>query len=283
MMNESIEQGIESPKIVQTSASSPEDEREVIIKVRGLRNQFGTQVVHNKLDLDVYKGDILGVVGGSGTGKSVLLRSIVGLITPAEGEITVFGKTLSELSAVERENVDRQMGVLFQRGALYSSLTVKENIAFPLIEQLGMPRAEAEDLALMKIFLVGLAAVAADRYPSELSGGMIKRAALARSLVLDPAILFLDEPTAGLDPIGAAKFDELIVTLREALGLTIFLVTHDMDTLYTACDKIAVLSDKRVLISAPIEEVKKVDNEWIQEYFNGPRGRAAYSSHNLKI
>ena len=168
-MNESIEQGIESPKIVQTSASSAEDEREVMIKVRGLRNQFGTQVVHNKLDLDVYKGDILGVVGGSGTGKSVLLRSIVGLITPTEGEITVFGKTLSELSAIERENVDRQMGVLFQRGALYSSLTVKENIAFPLIEQLGMPRAEAEDLALMKIFLVGLAAVAADRYPSELS------------------------------------------------------------------------------------------------------------------
>jgi phospholipid/cholesterol/gamma-HCH transport system ATP-binding protein len=256
-------------------------EREVVIKVRGLRNQFGSHVVHEQLDLDVYKGDILGVVGGSGTGKSVLLRSIVGLLTPAAGEVTVFGKTLSLLSDKEREQVDRQMGVLFQQGALYSSLTVKENIAFPLIEQLGMPRAEAEDLALMKIFLVGLAAVAADRYPSELSGGMIKRAALARSLALDPAILFLDEPTAGLDPIGAAKFDELIMTLRDALGLTIFLVTHDMDTLYTACDKIAVLSDKKVLISAPIEEVKKVDNAWIQEYFNGPRGRAAYTSHTL--
>ncbi|AVL71277.1 MULTISPECIES: ABC transporter ATP-binding protein [Oligella] len=255
------------------------DEPEIVIRVRGLRNQFGSHVVHDNLDLDVYKGDILGVVGGSGTGKSVLLRSIVGLITPAAGEVTVFGKTLSELSDKERDSVDRQMGVLFQQGALYSSLTVKENIAFPLIEQLGMSRPEAEDLALMKIFLVGLSAVAADRYPSELSGGMIKRAALARSLALDPAILFLDEPTAGLDPISAANFDELIMTLRDALGLTIFLVTHDMDTLYTACDKIAVLSDKKVLISAPIEEVKKVDNEWIQEYFNGPRGRAAYSSH----
>lgn len=277
-MSETVEQYIEQP-----TSLSPKDEREVIIKVRGLRNQFGTHVVHDQLDLDVYRGDILGVVGGSGTGKSVLLRSIVGLITPAAGEVTVFGKTLSALSSSERELVDRQMGVLFQQGALYSSLTVKENIAFPLIEQLGMPRAEAEDLALMKIFLVGLAAVAADRYPSELSGGMIKRAALARSLTLDPAILFLDEPTAGLDPIGAANFDELIVTLRDALGLTIFLVTHDMDTLYTACDKIAVLSDKKVLISAPIEEVKKVDNEWIQEYFNGPRGRAAYTSHHLTI
>ncbi|WP_432784912.1 putative ribonucleotide transport ATP-binding protein mkl [Oligella sp. MSHR50489EDL] len=260
----------------------PDEDREVVIKVRGLRNQFGSHVVHENLDLDVYRGDILGVVGGSGTGKSVLLRSIVGLITPAAGEVTVFGKTLSELSEKERDSVDRQMGVLFQQGALYSSLTVKENIAFPLIEQLGMSRSEAEDLAMMKIFLVGLSAVAADRYPSELSGGMIKRAALARSLALDPAILFLDEPTAGLDPIGAANFDELIMTLRDALGLTIFLVTHDMDTLYTACDKIAVLSDKKVLISAPIEEVKKVDNEWIQAYFNGPRGRAAYSSHKQK-
>lgn len=265
------------------TSRSMSSEHEAVIRVRGLRNQFGSHVVHENLDLDVYKGDILGVVGGSGTGKSVLLRSIVGLITPAAGEITIFGKTLSELSEAERVEVDRQMGVLFQQGALYSSLTVKENIAFPLIEQLGMARSEAEDLALMKLFLVGLAAVAADRYPSELSGGMIKRAALARSLALDPAILFLDEPTAGLDPIGAAKFDELIKTLRDALGLTIFLVTHDMDTLYTACDKIAVLSEKKVLISAPIEEVKKVDNEWIQEYFNGPRGRAAYTSHSVTI
>ena len=275
-INPSLE-GVDSSKDLPLKQ---QELRNVVIKVRGLRNQFGSHVVHDNLDLDVYQGDILGVVGGSGTGKSVLLRSIVGLITPAAGEVAIFGKTLSTLSNHERVEVDRQMGVLFQQGALYSSLTVKENIAFPLIEQLGMPRAEAEDLALMKLFLVGLAAVAADRYPSELSGGMIKRAALARSLALDPAILFLDEPTAGLDPIGAANFDELIKTLRDALGLTIFLVTHDMDTLYTACDKIAVLSDKKVLISAPIEEVKKVENEWIQEYFNGPRGRAAYTSHN---
>ncbi|NLA51419.1 MAG: ATP-binding cassette domain-containing protein [Alcaligenaceae bacterium] len=261
------------------AARPSERQRKVVIKVRGLRNQFGSHVVHDNLDLDIYQGDIVGVVGGSGTGKSVLLRSIVGLITPAAGEITIFDKTLSKLSKSERIEIDRKMGVLFQQGALYSSLTVKENIAFPLIEQLGMPRAQAEDLAIMKLFLVGLTAVAADRYPSELSGGMVKRAALARALALDPAILFLDEPTAGLDPIGAAKFDELIKTLRDALGLTIFLVTHDMDTLYTACDKIAVLSEKKVLISAPIEEVKKVDNEWIQEYFNGPRGRAAYTSH----
>lgn len=264
-----------------TKQRATSDEESVVIKVRGLRNQFGSHVVHDNLDLDVYRGDILGVVGGSGTGKSVLLRSIVGLIKPAAGKVTVFGKTLSELSDREREQVDRQMGVLFQHGALYSSLTVKENIAFPLIEQLGMPRAKAEELALMKLFLVGLTEVAADRYPSELSGGMVKRAALARALALDPGILFLDEPTAGLDPIGAAQFDELVKTLRDALGLTIFLVTHDMDTLYTACDKIAVLSEKKVLISAPIEEVKQVDNPWIQEYFNGPRGRAAYESNKM--
>lgn len=264
-----------------TKQRATSDEESVVIKVRGLRNQFGSHVVHDNLDLDVYRGDILGVVGGSGTGKSVLLRSIVGLIKPAAGKVTVFGKTLSELSDREREQVDRQMGVLFQHGALYSSLTVKENIAFPLIEQLGMPRAKAEELALMKLFLVGLTEVAADRYPSELSGGMVKRAALARALALDPGILFLDEPTAGLDPIGAAQFDELVKTLRDALGLTIFLVTHDMDTLYTACDKIAVLSEKKVLISAPIEEVKQVDNEWIQEYFNGPRGRVAYESNKM--
>ena len=276
-----MSESIETIDTAERSSLSQQEQREVVIKVRALRNQFGSHIVHDNLDLDVYKGDILGVVGGSGTGKSVLLRSIVGLVTPAAGELTVFGKTLSKLSGTERVAVDRQMGVLFQQGALYSSLTVKENIAFPLIEQLGMPRAEAEDLAMMKLFLVGLTGVAADRYPSELSGGMIKRAALARSLALDPAILFLDEPTAGLDPIGAASFDELIKTLRDALGLTIFLVTHDMDTLYTACDKIAVLSDKKVLISAPIDEVKKIDNEWIQEYFNGPRGRAAYSAHTL--
>lgn len=256
------------------------EQPDVVIKVRGLRNQFGTHVVHDNLDLDVYRGDILGVVGGSGTGKSVLLRSIVGLITPAAGQITLFGDSLSDMSARKRIEIDKKIGILFQQGALYSSLTVIQNIAFPLIEQVGMSRAEAEDLALMKLFLVGLAEEATDRYPSELSGGMIKRVALARSLALDPAVLFLDEPTAGLDPIGAANFDELIKTLRDALGLTIFLVTHDMDTLYTACDKIAVLSDKKVLISAPIEEVKKVDNEWIQEYFNGPRGRAAYASHS---
>ncbi|NEN76354.1 ABC transporter ATP-binding protein [Pelistega sp. NLN82] len=261
---------------MQTQTTS---NKELVIKVRNLDNAFNGFYVHQGLDLDVYKGDILGVVGGSGTGKSVLLRTIVGLRKPTAGNIEVLGKSMLDLSGEERQALGRQLGVLFQGGALYSSLTVVENIAFPLIEQLKLPRKDAEHIAMLKILLVGLPANAADKYPSELSGGMVKRASLARALALDPAILFLDEPTAGLDPIGAAAFDQLMLTLRDALGLTMFLVTHDLDTLYTACNRVAVLSQKKVLVNDTIDQVEKVDNEWIQEYFNGPRGRAAYDAH----
>ncbi|MFT8275910.1 ABC transporter ATP-binding protein [Kerstersia gyiorum] len=248
---------------------------EPIIQVRGVRNQFGKQVVHNNLDLDVRRGEIMGVVGGSGTGKSVLLRTIVGLQRPAAGEVKVFGQNLLALPDTQRSKLERRFGVLFQSGALFSSLTVTENVALPLIEHAGLSRPEAERLAGLKLALAGLPPDAGPKSPSSLSGGMVKRAALARALALDPDILFLDEPTAGLDPIGAAAFDQLILTLRGALGFTVFLVTHDLDTLYTICDRVAVLSDKRVLVADSLDVVEEVDNDWIRAYFHGPRGRSA--------
>lgn len=249
---------------------------EAVIQIRDLRNCFGSQCVHENLNLDVYRGEILGVVGGSGTGKSVLLRSIVGLRRPTAGKIHVFGEDLMQLEGSQRSNIERRFGVLFQGGALFSSMTVTENVALPLIEYVGLSRPEAEQLAQVKLALSGLPANAGSKYPAALSGGMVKRAALARALALDPNILFLDEPTAGLDPIGAAAFDSLIRTLRDALGLTVFLVTHDLDTLYTICDRVAVLSQKKVLVVDKLDAVAATDDAWIQEYFHGPRGRAAY-------
>ncbi|MBL4834307.1 MAG: ATP-binding cassette domain-containing protein [Pseudomonas sp.] len=251
------------------------DSREPLVRVRGLLNRFGAQTIHENLDLDIHHGEILGVVGGSGSGKSVLLRSILGLRRPTSGSVEVFGEDLQTLDSQARSRHERRFGVLFQQGALFSSMTVAENIALPLIEHSGLTRDDAEHLAQMKIALTGLPANAANKFPSELSGGMIKRAALARALALDPDILFLDEPTAGLDPIGAAAFDELIRTLRDALGLSVFLVTHDLDTLYAICDRIAVLSQKKVLVADTLERVAAVDDPWIQDYFHGPRGRAA--------
>jgi len=248
--------------------------RGTVIEARGICNRFGTQSVHEQLDLDLYRGEILAVVGGSGSGKSVLLRSIVGLRRPNEGQVRVFGQDLSSASDEQRSLVERRFGVLFQKGALFSSLTVTENVALPLIEHAGLSRADAEHLAGVKLALAGLPISAADKYPSSLSGGMIKRAALA----LDPDILFLDEPTAGLDPIGAAAFDQLILTLRDALGLSVFLITHDLDTLYTITDRVAVLSQKKVLVAGPIAQVEDTDDAWIHDYFHGPRGRAAYQA-----
>lgn len=248
---------------------------EAVIKARGLCNRFGTQSVHENLDLDLYKGEILAVVGGSGSGKSVLLRSIVGLRQPDEGQAKVFGQDLATLDNEQRSQVERRFGVLFQKGALFSSLTITENVALPLIEHAGLSRTDAEHLAGVKLALAGLPISAADKYPASLSGGMIKRAALARALALDPDILFLDEPTAGLDPIGAAAFDQLILTLRDALGLSVFLITHDLDTLYTITDRIAVLSQKKVLVAGPLAKVELTDDPWIHDYFHGPRGRAA--------
>ncbi|AJJ37501.1 MULTISPECIES: ABC transporter ATP-binding protein [Yersinia] len=249
-----------------------------IIQIRNLVNSFGPQCVHQDLNLDVQRGEVLGVVGGSGTGKSVLLRSIVGLRRPTAGQIHVFGQDLMTLSGLARSQVERRFGVLFQRGALFSSLTVTENVALPLIENAGLPRGEAERLAQVKLALAGLPPGAGSKYPASLSGGMVKRVALARALALDPDILFLDEPTAGLDPIGAAAFDSLIRTLRDALNLTVFLVTHDLDTLYTLCDRVAVLSQKKVLVVDTLDNVAATDDDWIQAYFHGPRGRAAYQA-----
>jgi phospholipid/cholesterol/gamma-HCH transport system ATP-binding protein len=251
---------------------------ETVISVKGLRNSFGTQVVHENLDLEVRRGEILGVVGGSGTGKSVLMRSIVGLKAPDAGEITVFGQNAVDQSLEEATEMRRHWGVLFQSGALFSGLTVAENIQVPLREFYRLDDELMNEIAAFKIALVGLGPEAGPKYPSELSGGMRKRAGLARSLALDPQLLFLDEPTAGLDPIGAANFDELIKSLRDSLGLTVFIITHDLDTLYAICDRVAVLADKHVLTVGTIPELLEFDHPWVQEYFRGPRGRAAADS-----
>lgn len=253
-------------------------EREAIIEVRGVRNQFGSQVIHDQLDLDIYRGEVLGIVGGSGTGKSVLLRTILGLNKPAAGRIGLFGKARSDMTPAEERAVERRWGVLFQDGALFSSLTVAQNIQVALKEHLHLPQYLLDEIAAVKIALVGLPVEAGPKFPSELSGGMRKRAGLARALALDPEIVFLDEPTAGLDPIGAAAFDDLIKNLQETLGLTVFMVTHDLDSLYAICNRIAVLAEKRVLVTGTIEEMTRQDHPWIKEYFHGPRGRAAVAA-----
>lgn len=252
---------------------------ENIIQVRGLRNSFGEQVIHDGLDLDVRKGEILGVVGGSGTGKSVLMRTIIGLQNPDAGEITVFGEPTIGREATEATEVRKRWGVLFQGGALFSTLTVAENVAVPLREfYRDLPQALMDEIASYKVVMTGLPADAGPKYPAELSGGMKKRAGLARALALDPELLFLDEPTAGLDPIGAAAFDQLIASLQKTLGLTVFLITHDLDTLYAICDRVAVLADKKVIAVGTIDELIALDHPWIEEYFKGPRGRAAIAA-----
>ncbi len=249
--------------------------RETVIEVRGLVNRFGAQIVHEDLDIDVYRGEILGIVGGSGTGKSVLLRSIVGLIRPSAGSIRVLGADMLAAPDAERWRLEERWGVLFQDGALFSSLTVVENVMVPMAEHLGLSPATRRALAELKLAMVGLPSDAGPKYPSELSGGMRKRAGLARALALDPEIVFLDEPTAGLDPIGAAAFDTLIRQLRDALGLTVFLVTHDLDTLHAVCDRVAVLADRKVLVTGTMADMMEVDHPWVREYFHGPRARAA--------
>jgi phospholipid/cholesterol/gamma-HCH transport system ATP-binding protein len=254
-------------------AMSDED---AIISVRGLKNCFGEQVVHEGLDLDVRRGEIIGVVGGSGTGKSVLMRSIIGLQEPAEGEVRVFGEPMLNRTDAFMQSVRKRWGILFQGAALFSTLTVAENVQVPLRE--FYPRLSEKllnEIAAYKIVLVGLPADAGPKYPSELSGGMKKRAGIARALALDPELLFLDEPTAGLDPIGAAAFDQLTLELRDQLGLTVFIITHDLDTLYAICDRVAVLADRKVVAVGTIPELLALDHQWIQEYFRGARGRAA--------
>ncbi len=249
---------------------------ETIITIRGLANSFGEQVIHKGLDLDVQRGEILGVVGGSGTGKSVLMRSIIGLQIPDSGDIEVLGENMIGREEDEAKNIRRRWGILFQNGALFSTLTVAENVQVPIREYFPfIVPPLLDEIASYKIAMSGLPADAGPKYPSELSGGMRKRAGLARALALDPELLFLDEPTAGLDPIGAAAFDELILNLKQRLELTVFLITHDLDTLHAICDRVAVLSDQKVVAVGTIEELLALDHPWIQEYFNGPRGRAA--------
>jgi len=250
-------------------------DRDTVIEVRGLRNQFGSHVVHEDLNLDVYRGEILGVVGGSGTGKSVLLRSIAGLQTPTEGEIRVLGTDVRTAGRADRAALQARWGVMFQDGALFSSLTVRENVEVPLKNVAGIDRTISGALADLKISMVGLPYLAGDKYPSELSGGMRKRAGLARALALDPEIVFLDEPTAGLDPIGAADFDNLIRGLSHALDLTVFLVTHDLDTSRAVCDRVAVLAERKVLVTGTMQDMLSVDHPWVHDYFHGPRARAA--------
>lgn len=247
-----------------------------IITIRGLRNSFGEQVVHDQLDLEVRRGEIIGVVGGSGTGKSVLMRSIIGLQTPQAGEIEVLGENMVGRPEDEAKNIRRRWGILFQNGALFSTLTVAENVEVPIREYFPAITGDLlDEIANYKISMSGLPPEAGAKYPSELSGGMRKRAGLARALALDPELLFLDEPTAGLDPIGAQAFDQLILNLRERLDLTVFLITHDLDSLYAICDRVAVLADQQVVAVDSIDRLLKLDHPWIQEYFNGPRGRAA--------
>jgi phospholipid/cholesterol/gamma-HCH transport system ATP-binding protein len=246
---------------------------EVAIRVRDLVVGFGDKHVLNGLDLDVYRGEVMGFVGGSGTGKSVLTRTILRLIPKQSGKIEMFGFDLDQASRAESDAIERRIGVMFQQGALFSGLTVKQNVQVPMREHLNLSPQLADELAMLKIELVGLSLDAADKFPSELSGGMIKRAALARALSLDPELVFLDEPTSGLDPIGAAEFDELIATLQKTLGLTVFMVTHDLDSLYSICDRIAALADEKVIATGPIDVMLASEHPWLRAYFHGKRAR----------
>lgn len=268
------------PRAALTERRPPDEDSPTIIKVTGLHNAFGDAVIHDKLDLTVRRGEILGVVGGSGTGKSVLLRSIIGLQTPAEGTVEVLGEDMIDRTEDEAKNIRRRWGILFQNGALFSTLTVAENVEVPIREYFPFLKPPLlDEIASYKIAMGGLPPDAGPKFPSELSGGMVKRAGIARALALDPELLFLDEPTAGLDPIAAAAFDQLILSLQQRLGLTVFLITHDLDTLHAICDRVAVLADKRVIAVDTIPNLLALDHPWIQEYFNGPRGRTAAESY----
>jgi phospholipid/cholesterol/gamma-HCH transport system ATP-binding protein len=248
--------------------------RDAIIRVRDVTVQFGARRVLDELALDVARGEILGFVGPSGAGKSVLLRTIIGLVPKLSGQVEVMGTDMDAADATSRRSVERRWGVLFQHGALFSSLTVRQNIQFPVREYLNVSDRLLDEITMAKLAMVGLKPEAADRYPSELSGGMIKRVALARALALDPEIVFLDEPTSGLDPIGAGAFDELVRTLQRTLGLTVFMVTHDLDSLATACDRIAVLGDGKVIAHGTLAEMRASRHPWMQSYFHGTRARA---------
>jgi phospholipid/cholesterol/gamma-HCH transport system ATP-binding protein len=245
-----------------------------IIRVRDVTVQFGATRVLDGLDLDVKRGEILGFVGPSGAGKSVLTRTIIGLVPKLSGLIEVFGIDRDTANAKERRSVERRWGILFQQGALFSSLSVRQNIQFPVREYLNLSQRLLDEITVAKLGMVGLKPEVADKMPSELSGGMIKRVALARALALDPELVFLDEPTSGLDPIGAGDFDDLVRTLQRTLGLTVFMVTHDLDSLHTACDRIAVLGDGKIIAAGSMAEMKASQHPWLRSYFHGKRARA---------
>jgi phospholipid/cholesterol/gamma-HCH transport system ATP-binding protein len=253
-----------------------------IVRVRKLVVGFGGKLVIENLDLEVYRGEVLGCVGGSGTGKSVLTRAILRLLRKQSGLIEMFGSDLDSLSPREHSAIDRRIGVMFQQGALFSGLTVKQNVEVPMREHLRLSPRLSDELAMLKIELAGLDPDAANKYPSELSGGMTKRAALARALALDPELLFLDEPTSGLDPIGAADFDELIATLQRTLGLTVFMVTHDLDSLYSICDRVVALADRKVIAAGPISAMLASEHPWLRAYFHGKRARRIESAVALQ-
>jgi phospholipid/cholesterol/gamma-HCH transport system ATP-binding protein len=255
--------------------------KETVIEVRDVKVGFGERLVLNGVDLDVYRGEVLGFVGGSGAGKSVLMRTIIGLLPKRGGTISVFGLDMDSANDAERRAVERRWGVLFQQGALFSSLTVKENLQFPLREYLHLSQRLMDELALAKLEMVGLDASVLDKIPSELSGGMTKRVALARALALDPDIVFLDEPTSGLDPIGAGEFDTLIATLQRTLGLTVFMVTHDLDSLHTVCDRIAVLADGKIIAAGNMDAMLASEHPWLKSYFRGKRSRAGHVAEAL--
>jgi len=249
----------------------------VVIEVRGLVNRFGPQVVHDGLDMQVYEEEIFGIVGGSGSGKSVLLRSILGLHRPQAGTVLLSGRDVTQLDPTELRRIKAGYGVTFQQGALFTSLTVLQNVQLPMIEHLRLPPRTMDELAMLKIRLVGLPADAARKYPAQLSGGMVKRAALARALALDPRLLFLDEPTSGLDPISAAAFDELLLYLQRHLRLTVVMITHDLDTIFRTCNRVGVIVDRRMETDT-LEGIVNHPHPWIQAYFHGPRARARVSA-----
>jgi phospholipid/cholesterol/gamma-HCH transport system ATP-binding protein len=251
------------------------DDRAPPIEVKGLVSAFGDTVIHDGLDLTVKRGEVLGVVGGSGSGKTVLLNTLIGLKAPQAGTVKIFGQDLDHATTAKWDAIERSWGVLFQQGALFSNLTVKENVSVPMQEHTGLSKAMISELADLKIAMAGLPPGSGALKPSELSGGMIKRASLARALALDPQLLFLDEPTSGLDPISAAAFDELIADLSASLHLTVFMITHDLDSLHTICDRVAVIADKKVVATGTIAELERSDHPWIKLYFLGPRGRSA--------
>ena len=263
----------QSIRPAETVEAEAKPETEVVLRARGVTVGFGQKLILDNLDLDVHRREILGFVGASGAGKSVLLRTVLGLNRKQAGTIELFGVDVDDADEEERMRLDMRVGVLFQQGALFSSLTVLENIQVPMREYLDLSRKLMDELALLKIELVGLPSDAAGKYPSQLSGGMIKRAALARALALDPEIVFLDEPTSGLDPIGAAEFDELVAKLRDTMGLTVYMVTHDLDSLFSVCDRVAVLGNRKILVEGTINDMLASEEPWVKSYFRGKRAR----------